>query len=207
MGSHATGIPPDARSLAGEGAPPHRPCSRARGAGRASWPSFLREGNEHSETRPPPIGSTPNRHVPQAPRLLDRVRSAIRARHYSRRTEKAYTGWIRRFILFHGKRHPLQMGAAEITAFLSDLAIRARVSASTQNQALSALFFLYLEVLGRQLDDLDRVVRARRPHRLPEVLTRGEVESLLRRLHGTPWLVGSLLYGSGLGCSRPCACG
>jgi integron integrase len=136
--------------------------------------------------------------VQEPPRLLDRVRSAICARHYSRRTEKAYIGWIRRFILFHGKRHPMEMGAVEITAFLSDLAIRGKVSASTQNQALSALLFLYLEVLGRQLDDLGRMVRARRPHRLPEVLTRAEVETLLRRLQGTPWLVGSLLYGSGL---------
>jgi integron integrase len=135
---------------------------------------------------------------PEAPRLLDRVRAAIRARHYSRRTEAAYTHWVRKFVLFHGKRHPADMGEAEITVFLTHLAVRARVSASTQNQALSALLFLYRDVLRRDLEWLDGIVRAKRPARLPVVLSRREVVALLSGLRGTPWLMASLLYGSGL---------
>ena len=106
------------------------------------------------------------------PRLLDRVRAAVRARHYSRRTEKAYVAWIRRYILFHGKRHPREMGAPELTGYLSSLAVDGNVAASTQNQALSALLFLYREVLDQEVPWLDEVVRARRPVRLPIVLTR-----------------------------------
>lgn len=132
------------------------------------------------------------------PRLLDRVREAIRLRHYSRKTEKAYTGWIRRFILFHGKRHPSLMGEAEVTAFLSNLAADRGVSASTQNQALSAILFLYEHVLGMELEWLEGVVRAKVPPRLPVVLTRAEVRGILNALEGTPRLVGTLLYGSGL---------
>jgi integrase len=135
---------------------------------------------------------------PRQPRLLDRVRLAVRARHYSPRTEKAYVGWIRRFIFFHGVRHPEQMGEAEVTQFLSSLATRGRVSASTQNQALAALLFLYRNVLGRDLAWLQDVVRAKRPVRLPVVLSREEVTALLRQLRGTPWLMASLMYGSGL---------
>src|SRR2546428_13392864 len=112
------------------------------------------------------------------PRLLDRVRDAIRARHYSRRTEKAYVAWIRRYIFFHGKRHPAEMGAPELTRFLTSLAVDRNVAASTQNQALSALLFLYREVLELDLPWLDDVVRAKRPHRLPIVLTREEVRAL-----------------------------
>ena len=111
---------------------------------------------------------------PQKPRLLDRVRVEIRTRHYSRKTEKCYVGWIRRFILFHRKRHPAEMGEAEIGAFLSSLAVNARVSASTQNQALSALVFLYREVLRRDLAGIENVVRARVPRHLPVVMTRDE---------------------------------
>ena len=133
-----------------------------------------------------------------AQRLLDRVSAAIRVRHYSRRTEKAYKSWIRRFVLFHDKRHPGEMGAEEVTAFLSDLATRRKVAASTQNQALSALVFLYREVLDRDLPWLDDLVRAKRPLRVPTVLSRDEVTAVLARIHGTPWLVASLLYGSGL---------
>ena len=133
-----------------------------------------------------------------APRLLDRVHEAVRIRHYSRRTETAYVGWIRRFIRFHGKRHPREMGEAEITAFLSHLATRLKVAASTQNQALSALLFLYRDVLGQELPWLDGLVRAKRPQRVPTVLSRAEVTALLERMHGTPWLVAALLYGSGL---------
>ena len=132
------------------------------------------------------------------PRLLDRVRAAVRARHYSRRTEKAYVAWIRRYIPFHGKRHPSGMSAPELTTFLSSLAVDANVAASTQNQALSALLFLYREVLDQEVPWLDDVVRVRRPVRLPIVLTRDEVRSLLRQLRGTPRLMAILMYGSGL---------
>ena len=120
------------------------------------------------------------------PKLLDRVRHAVRARHYSRRTEKAYVHWIKRYIFFHGKRHPAEMGAAELTAFLTALAVRERVAASTQNQALNALLFLYREILGIELPWLDELVRAKRPQHLPTVLTRDEVGALLERLDGVP---------------------
>jgi integron integrase len=119
-------------------------------------------------------------------------------RRYSRRTERAYVGWIRRFILFHGKRHPREMGEPEVVAFLSALATRDGVSASTQNQALSALVFLYSEVLGKELDWLGGLVRAHRPERLPVVLTHPEVRALLSHLAGSVWLMASLMYGSGL---------
>jgi integron integrase len=135
---------------------------------------------------------------PNEPRLLDRVRQAIRSRHFSHRTEEAYVGWIRRFILFHRKRHPAQMGEAEVTRFLSHLATAGRVSASTQNQALSALLFLYQEVLHHHMDWLAGVVRARKPERVPVVLSREEVEAVLGNLRGIPWLMAALLYGSGL---------
>ena len=130
--------------------------------------------------------------------FLARVRAALRARYLSPNTEEAYLAWILRFILFHRKRHPEEMGAPEITAFLSHLAVHGRVSASTQNQALSALLFLYREVLHRDLASFDGVVRARRPHPLPVVLTRQEAMSLLGRLDGVCRLMASLLYGSGL---------
>jgi integron integrase len=132
------------------------------------------------------------------PRLLDRVRDAIRARHYSRRTEKAYVHWIKRYIFFHGKRHPAEMGAPEVTKFLTALAVDGGVAASTQNQALSALLFLYREVLAVDLPWLDAVVRAKRPERLPVVLTREEVRAVLLRLTGVPHLMACLLYGAGL---------
>jgi integron integrase len=122
----------------------------------------------------------------------------VRARHYSRRTEKAYVAWIRRYILFHGKRHPSEMGAPELTRYLSALAVEGNVAASTQNQALSALLFLYREVLQQDVPWLDDVVRAKRPARLPVVLTRDEVRAVLRQLRGTPRLMAILLYGSGL---------
>lgn len=132
------------------------------------------------------------------PRLLDRVREAIRARHYSYRTEEAYVSWIRRYILYHHKRHPADMGAPEITEFLTALAVERNVSASTQNQALAAILFLYKEVLGCDPGWLEGVVRAKRPRRLPVVLSRREVETLLAALDGTSWLMAMLLYGSGL---------
>ena len=136
--------------------------------------------------------------VPPKPRLLDRVRHAIETRHYSRRTEKAYVHWIKRYIFFHGKRHPAEMGAAEVAAFLTSLAVQGKVAASTQNQALSALLFLYREVLGIDLPWLDEVVRAKRPLHLPVVLTREEVRAVLQRLDGVPRLMAVLLYGAGL---------
>jgi integron integrase len=136
--------------------------------------------------------------APRPPRLLDRVREAIRSRHYSRRTEKAYVHWIRRFIFFHDKRHPAEMGAAEVTAFLTSLAVQDKVAASTQNQALSALLFLYREVLGMDLPWLQDVVRAKRPQYLPVVLTRDETRALLQRLNGVPRIMALLLYGAGL---------
>jgi integron integrase len=132
------------------------------------------------------------------PRLLDRVRGAIRAHHYSRRTEEAYVAWIRRYILFHGKRHPSEMGAPEITRFLTSLAVDGKVAASTQNQALSALLFLYRVVLELEVPWLDGLVHARRPVRLPVVLTRDEVREVLQQLEGVPRLMAYLLYGAGL---------
>jgi integron integrase len=135
---------------------------------------------------------------PPKPRLLDRVRHAIATRHYSRRSEKAYVHWIKRYIFFHGKRHPAEMGATEVAAFLTSLAVQGKVAASTQNQALSALLFLYREVLGIDLPWLDEVVRAKRPLHLPVVLTREEVRAVLQRLDGVPRLMAVLLYGAGL---------
>src|SRR5712691_11424594 len=132
------------------------------------------------------------------PRLLDRVRAALRARHYSRRTEDTYIAWIKRYIFFHDKRHPAEMGAPEVTRFLTSLAVEGHVAASTQNQALSALLFLYREVLGVGLPWLDGIVRAKRPERLPVVLTRDEVRAVLQRLEGAPRLMACLLYGAGL---------
>jgi integron integrase len=132
------------------------------------------------------------------PRLLDRVRHAISARHYSRRTEKAYVHWIKRYIFFHAKRHPAEMSAPEVTAFLTSLAVKGKVAASTQNQALSALLFLYREVLGVDLPWLEGLVRAKPPQRLPVVLTREEVRTVLGKLDGVPRLMALLLYGAGL---------
>jgi integron integrase len=132
------------------------------------------------------------------PRLLDQVRQRLRLRHYSYRTEQQYLIWIRRFILFHNKRHPGSMGAAEVEAFLSDLATRRNVSASTQNQALAAILFLYRQVLDRDLPWLDGLVRAKKPLRLPLVLTSAETRAVLAQLEGVHWLIGSLLYGTGL---------
>lgn len=134
----------------------------------------------------------------KAPTLLMRLRQAIRQRHYSRRTEKTYVGWVKRFVAFHGRRHPAELGAAEVSSFLSHLASDRHVSASTQNQALSALLFLYRAVLARDLGELPGLVYAKRSRRLPVVMTRDEVRAVLGRLSGPKWLVAALLYGSGL---------
>ena len=132
------------------------------------------------------------------PKLLDQVRDRIRVKHYSIRTETQYVQWIKRFILFHGKRHPSELGAAEVEAFLTHLAVDGHVSASTQNQALSALLFLYKEVLAVDLPWLDNVVRAKRPQRLPVVLTRSEVRAVLVRMKGVHGLMANMLYGTGM---------
>jgi integron integrase len=132
------------------------------------------------------------------PKLLDQVRGKIRLKHYSIRTEQAYTDWIKRFILHFGKRHPSELGAAEVEQFLTHLAVEGKVAASTQNQAKSALLFLYREVLELELPWLDNVERAKAPKRLPVVLNRDEVQAILSRLSGTHWLIASLLYGSGM---------
>ena len=134
----------------------------------------------------------------QQPKLLDRLRNAIRSRHYSHRTEEAYVMWAKRFILFHGKRHPSSMGGDEVNAFLSSLALDDHVSASTQNQALNALLFLYRHVLQDPLPWLQDVIRARRPMHLPVVLTPEEARLVIERMHGASRLVAQLLYGSGL---------
>ena len=136
--------------------------------------------------------------APRPPKLLERMRIHLRTRHYSIRTEEAYLGWARRFILFHGKRHPQEMGAAEVEAFLSHLAVDRQVSASTQNQAKAAILYLYKQVLGMELPWLDEVVQAKRPRRLPVVLTPTEVRDLLMHMDGTTGLVAQLLYGTGM---------
>jgi integron integrase len=137
---------------------------------------------------------------PSAPRpeLLDRVRLAIRARHYSHRTEKTYVGWIRRFLVFHRHRDPSAISEEDIGHFLSSLASDRRVSASTQNQALNAILFFFRGVLGKEIGYVNGVVRAKRPKRLPVVLAKEEVRMILARLHGTEWIMTMLLYGAGL---------
>ncbi|MFY9554345.1 MAG: integron integrase [Blastocatellia bacterium] len=142
---------------------------------------------EHQEKTPVP-----------RPKLLDQTRQAIRARHYSKRTEKTYADWIKRFIFFHGKRHPSEMGESEINQFLTDLAVNKRVSASTQNQALSALLFLYQHVLKKPLEWIDPAVRPKKPKHLPVVLTKEEVKAIIQLMEGGPKLVATLLYGAGL---------
>jgi len=131
-------------------------------------------------------------------KLMNCVSNAMRARHYSPRTEQSYCGWIRRYILFHDKRHPMEMGESEINGFLTHLAVRGKVAASTQNQALCALLFLYRHVLGREIGDLGEVFWARRPKRLPVVMTREEARLVLAHLEGDRWLMASLMYGAGL---------
>jgi integron integrase len=139
---------------------------------------------------PPTVGVRP-------PGLIQRYREELQARHYARRTVKTYEQWLRRFLRFHQLRHPREMGSAEVNAFLTHLAVEGQVSASTQNQALAALLFLYRVLLERDLD-LEGLVRARKPRRLPVVLTEEEVRSVLQRLEGSEALVAGLLYGSGL---------
>ncbi|MGH8475285.1 MAG: phage integrase N-terminal SAM-like domain-containing protein [Methylococcales bacterium] len=141
---------------------------------------------------------TPSTPPGTAPKLLDQLRNRIRVKHYSIRTEQAYVDWCRRFVLFHGKRHPSEMGKIEVEAFLTDLAVAGRVSASTQNQAKSAILFLYREVLQQELAWLDKVAKARESRRLPVVLTYAEVTAGLGRLKGVHGILSRLLYGNGM---------
>lgn len=131
-------------------------------------------------------------------RLMERIREVMRLHHYSTRTEEAYTQWIKRYIYFHNKRHPNEMGPDEITAFLTYLAVTRKVSASTQNQALNAILFLYKKVLEIDLPWMDGIVRAKRPQHLPVVFTRDEVKAILSQFDGTRWLILSMIYGCGL---------
>lgn len=132
------------------------------------------------------------------PKLLDQLRQALRSRHYSPRTEQVYCHWVRRYIHFHSVRHPSEMAEPEMNRFLTHLAVKEKVSASTQNQALSALLFLYRHVLGRKVGDLGEVIRAKKPKHLPVVMTRDEVKAVLSNLAGDKWLMASLMYGAGL---------
>lgn len=150
---------------------------------------------------------SPQQPAPGPPRLLELLRRAIRVRHFSRRTEEAYAYWVRRYVRHSGTRHPRELGRRDVESFLTDLAVRHHVSPSTQNQARAALVFLYADVLRQPLEDVERIVRAKRTPRLPVVLTRREVALVLRALRGrtgsrnrpgVPWLVASLLYGAGL---------
>lgn len=174
-------LPPEDAAPATAGAGPH-----AGAAAPASW----RAAGASPSSRGGPSA--------RAPKLLLQLRQALRLRHYSRRTEQAYVHWVRRFVVFHRMRHPAELGDGEISAFLTDLAVRRRVSASTQNQALGALLFLYREVFGRQVAWLDGMVHAKRGGRLPVVLTQSEVRAILAHLEGDCWLVAVLLYGAGL---------
>ncbi len=144
------------------------------------------------------IGDAARHAAQERPRLLDQLRARVRRLGLAIRTEEVYVAWARRFILANGKRHPAEMGAIEVEAFLTQLATRGNVSASTQNQALSALLFLYREVLGQQLPWMEDIRRAKRPDRLPVVLSRDEVTAVLSGMSGVTWLMASLLYGAGL---------
>jgi integron integrase len=132
------------------------------------------------------------------PKLLNQVQNRIRCKHYSIRTEQSYIDWIKRFILYHGKRHPADMGEVEISDFLTYLAVKKKVAASTQNQALSAILFLYREIIKKEVEEFEDLIRAKRPSRLPVVFTPEETKKVLIQLEGTNWLMGQFLYGSGL---------
>jgi site-specific recombinase XerD len=144
--------------------------------------------------------------VASSPELLDRVRWHLRVKHYSIRTEQAYVDWIRRYILFHHKRHPNEIAEREITQFLTHLAVEKRVAASTQNQAFSALLFLYQQVLERKLDFIDNVQRVSRLAKVPVVFTRAVAHAVLKRLHGENQLMAELLYGAGAALNGVCVC-
>src|SRR5438132_11087589 len=177
-------------------------CGGQRRHGRAGSPRY--RSHRHALHRAQTLGGdTEDRRTltPSSlakPKLLDQIRQTIRTRHLSPHTEQAYVGWIKRFIFFHNKRHPTEMGEAEIGRFLSSLATDSHVSASTQNQALNALLFLYQQILQRQVGWIEGVVRTKRNKRLPVVLTKEEAKQILTHLRGTTWLMAMLLYGGGL---------
>ena len=163
--------------------------------------------NDHKPSRPAvrttlpavrPAGESVVRPSPRQPKLMERMTTALRAWHYSRRTEEAYAHWIRRYIFFHKLRHPAGMGETEINAFLTHLAVEGKVSSSTQNQALSALLFLYRHVLDREVGELGAVIRARRPRHLPVVMTKDEVKLVISHLYADKRIIATLLYGAGL---------
>jgi integron integrase len=135
---------------------------------------------------------------PNPPKLLDQVRHRLRLKHHAASTEKQYVSWIRRFILYHDKRHPRELGRKDIERFLTHLAVERNVASSTQNQALAALLFLYREVLEQPFEWLEDVVRAKKPKRLPVVFSKPEAEAVLLQLNGLNWIMAMLLYGSGL---------
>ena len=145
-----------------------------------------------------PSSSIGNCSVSDKPRLFDMVRNVIRCKHYSIRTEQSYIDWIRRYILFHNKRHPRELDEVHISAFLTDLAVNKKVASSTQNQALCALVFLYRDVIEKDLGKFQDLVRAKRPEKLPVVFTRDETKQILLQLSGVNWLMGQILYGAGL---------
>jgi integron integrase len=155
--------------------------------------TFFTHSGEKAEGKP--VRSS---RVEAKPKLLDQLRESLRVRRYSRRTEQTYCLWVKRFIFFHHVRHPGEMAEPEINAFLTHLAVKERVSASTQTQALSALLFLYRHVLGREIGALGEVIRARKPKRLPVVMTREEAKTVLSHLNGDKWLMGMLMYGAGV---------
>jgi integron integrase len=160
-------------------------------------PGIIKSGTQTPSARLIRTDSLP-RPAGTKPKLLDQLREAMRSRHYSRRTEQTYSLWVKRFIYFHNVRHPAEMAEPEINSFLTHLAVKEKVSSSTQNQALAALLFLYRHVLDRQIGDLGKIIRARKPKRLPVVMTRDEVKAVLKYLTGDKWLVASLMYGAGL---------
>ena len=211
MGSTHSDFP--ATNRASEPTRPFPPNRASRPAGTLPPPATLPES---TGAAPLSHGTIPNRNpVPVSlpghpsgsdtlhpagrhPKLLDRLGEALHARHYSRRTEQAYCHWVKRFIFFHNVRHPGEMAEPEINAFLTHLAVKEKVSASTQNQALSALLFLYRHVIRRNLGDLGKIIRARKPTRLPVVMTREEVKAVLASMTGDKRLMASLMYGAGL---------
>jgi len=140
----------------------------------------------------------PNHQKPGEPRFLEQVANACRVKHLAYRTEQSYVSWVKRFILFHNKRHPRDTGPVEVRAFLTHLAVNRRVSASTQNQALNAIVFMYREVVRRDPGEFGEFDRAKRPKRLPTVLTKDEVKRVLTHLEGTYGLMARLLYGTGM---------
>jgi integron integrase len=156
------------------------------------------ESTNHGDRRPVSQRPSGSPQPARPPKLLDQLRQALRSGHYSRKTEQSYCHWVKRFVRFHNLRHPSKLGEPEINAFLSHLALKRKVSASTQTQALSAILFLYQRVLKRELGHIGDAIRARRPKRLPVVMTRDEARIVLDHLEGQVWLMASLMYGAGL---------